>query len=187
MSFRASGQSRHPDESVTNSWVIVHSGSGDAAYDAVNNPLKLGVIVNGKLRPADIELKPHETYPHIYTVMHVTYRAQAGDMAMPLKLADSTGSAAPDSSSVTYYLFNSRFWKIVDESNGEEIQFCFGNDGEPDDNDGTLPLPETRDYNLSQAGIYINTVGFDDYYEEGETWRKVYRGMTETFTLKSSG
>ncbi len=181
---RASGQSRHPDESVTNSWVIVHSGSGDAAYDAVNNPLKLGVIVNGKLRPADIELKPHETYPHIYTVMHVTYRAQAGDMAMPLKLADSTGSAAPDSSSVTYYLFNSRSWKIVDESNGEEIQFCFGNDGEPDDTDGTLPLPETRDYNLSQAGIYINTVGFDDYYEEGETWRKVYRGMTETFTRR---
>ena len=122
----APGQVRYSD-SVTNSWVVRYKGAGTEAYDAQNNPLKIGVIVNGRLREAALSLRPHGTYGSEYTVMHVSYTARAGDLAMPLKLADSSGSAAPSTGTPTYYLVNADLWAIVDDAGNNPIQFCFGN------------------------------------------------------------
>ena len=170
------------DEAWTNSWTIQYIGSGDKEYDAANSPLKLGIIVNGRLREATFTLEPDPGSAWEYTVMHVTYKTRAGDLAMPLKLAAADGTEAPAEGNPTYKLYNDNLWQIVDAESKTPVDFCFG--PESISNPPSRYRDEIRDINLEKAGIYLNTVDFDSYYDNdaGETpiWREIYSGMTET-------
>ena len=181
----------------TNPWGLKYVGSGVPALDELQNPLKLGVWVSGKSKPATIQFEPDTT--GYYTDMICTYTVEAGDLALPLKLAWSVNGTAAEAfemdagfESPAYYLYNTTSWGIYDNykdpvAGGETVRtnqcnFWFGPETlDPEPFPSWTPSNEgPYDIDLSKAGIFIRALDFDQQWaDDGKTvWRQIAAGTT---------
>ena len=161
-------------------------------YDAVQNPLKIGIYVSGKLRTASLQaVIPNSLSGTNFFDCVFMYKPQAGDFALPVRLAveDDSGNVFPadeNDTFTTYHFENANLWKVryYDEDNpsrnGEVVwKFC----DDPNTPGGKRPsggvaYTPMEDYSLKAAGIYVQTVDFDqgEWELPGEYWREVAMG-----------
>ncbi len=185
-------QTRMGNGAVTNKWdfsclngpanwdevVAIHNAGGDwltALSDyfvAHENPLQIGVWVNGCVKPATVESfevvsgdGTDTGYPY-YTEMICSYMVENGDFALPLKLAVKAGGRAVEYGTTSlqseYYLYNTEYWAIKNASN-DVCTLRFNNDQNlqyaPND-----PGFNQANVDLVGVGLYVKTVDFDDSY-----------------------
>ncbi|MBQ3342636.1 MAG: hypothetical protein IJG84_12120, partial [Kiritimatiellae bacterium] len=183
-------------------WEFVPTGTGSTLLTP-----KLGLMIGD--RPAYAEFSETGYYPWqrsgalatdnagnpsaswtYYTDLYFHYKVQAGDLGLPVRLMNSTGTGAAGNtdSNVGYYLLNcvspNVKWVLRNE-NGVEAKFWYGPEildpAWPTGIDGDNPL---RNYDLSAEGAYVKTIDFDkvnaagDPYSDGDVWRDVYPGMS---------
>ncbi|MBO7684092.1 MAG: LamG domain-containing protein [Kiritimatiellae bacterium] len=130
-----------------------------------------------------------------YTDLYFCYKVQPGDLGLPVRLMNSTGTgpASTTDDDTGYYILNcgpSSFWALQSTA-GVEAKFSYGPE--------VLPVPASkawpdgipgdtalRNYDLSAEGAFVKTIDFDkvnaagDPYSEGDVWRDVYPGMSAT-------
>lgn len=158
-------------------------GSGVMEQMWLANPPKIGVYVSGVLRGATVQypyavtMDDDGSWAGWYTDLICSYTVKPGDLALPMTLANSGGQEVGSGTGATYY-FNTipatGVWKLrateragrnTDEEWNTEVstnycQFAF--------NTGAIDLPTTyspahswaTDYNLRQAGLYLQTLAF---------------------------
>ncbi|MGN0853554.1 MAG: LamG-like jellyroll fold domain-containing protein [Kiritimatiellia bacterium] len=181
-----------PGAPVTNKWTLVHKGVGSELVDWATRPMTMGIVVGGRLRYAKADDSVaggfpsyNTTYP-AYSDLTFSYTAQAGDLALPVKLANQQGREASNSETVEY-LLDTSIWGLVciaEDAGGSmatnDVAMSFGAISDYSDN----PAAQ-RDYDLSLAAMYIKTIDFDDNpsqagYADAGIWRKVRANSTET-------
>ena len=191
-------------------WEIVHMGLGSAALDDAMFPPKVGIVVSGQLRFAELyDIGPNTEKGAIYTDLMLEYTVQPGDFALPVNLALAGSTAAkpliPNIDEIGaasgYYIANVvgadvnpkwKFQSIDDYTTSKTTNTCDFTWTTVNANDlkvaGKLPgnkLP-TVDADLSKASFYVKSIDFDDdnpnYDPEdaGTYWRTVHENTTET-------
>ena len=169
----------------TNPWLPDYNGltvgSGVMEQMWLANPPKIGVYVSGVLRgatigyPYAVTMDDDGTWAGWYTDLVCSYTVKPGDLALPMTLANASGSEVGDGPGYTYF-FNtipqSSVWRLradgragrtTDEEWNTIVStnyclFAF--------NDGAVDLPTTytpewaTDYALKQAGLYLQSVEF---------------------------
>ena len=169
----------------TNPWLPDYNGmtvgSGVMEQMWLANPPKIGVYVSGVLRgatvgyPYAVTMDDDGSWAGWYTDLICSYTVKPGDLALPMTLANASGSEVGGGSGATYF-FNtipaSSVWRLrAEERAGSDTdanwntvvstnycQFAF--------NSGSVDLPAiyapewTTDYNLKQAGLYLQSVDF---------------------------
>ena len=179
------------DSSYTNPWTLQHVGPNDPIADTNNMP-QVGLWISGQRKYAKIESwKLADRY---FTDMICSYTVQPGDLAMPLKLVapDGRGEAMEVTTgtwySQDYYIKDSDLWNFFPQSNAgdtssNKLEFYFG----PTSLTGTgvdqavimADMTSVRDYNLANAGIFIQAVDFDDSTTEDlAIWRSIAANST---------
>ena len=174
-------------------------------YDDVNNPLKIGIYVSGKLRTASLQrMVPNTLSGTNFFDCVFMYKPQAGDLALPVRLAveDADGNVFPadeNDSFVKYHFENDTIWSVnyYDDDDparsGPAVwKFSALSDQHPG---GKRPngstagyIPEEK-FSLANAGIYVKTVDFEGSAEEewakpGEYWREVPKGDELELAIK---
>ena len=209
------------DPSYTNPWAFTYTGplTGNVSIDELNriaaNKPCLGLWVSGSLREAECVnwpmgvasdwLTADAQDPNDrgslngkhYTDLIFKYTVQAGDIALPLQLANESGNG-PSTGAEGYYLKRGKqdtLWKIQATTNSADTaytvtaDFKFGEANlalDPDfSGDGTSSWldaqdSENRDLDLYIAGAYIQAIDFDKtYFNEGDgIWRSIAQGST---------
>ena len=202
----------HRDSTVTDPWMFTYTGTltGNESLDrllqiAAEKP-RLGLWISGELREAECvsqlgvasdwlsEPEYLDGEKH-YTDLEFEYTVQAGDLALPILLANAAGTGPADGASAEgYYLkFDGREtpWKIVDsQTMSVTNDFKFGPADLRTDSDfggdafvgwwGNASERENRDLDLTQAGVYVQAIDFDSTYDDEETriWRTIAQGST---------
>ena len=184
----------YEDNNYVNPWMLRPLlGTG-----AISNRLpQVGLRVSGGLRYADIVswARPEGEAGLYHTDLICRYTVQAGDFALPLKLANARGtgaameadpldaSATPEASN--YFLTEKNLWGFfpqnpTDNATTNQLEFYFGPENLGYPNSGDFKPNEVRDYNLANANIQIKAVDFDDTYadEAGGVWRNIAAGAT---------
>ena len=196
------------DPTYENPWSFVYPTTGNETLDqlmqiAANKP-RLGLWVSGGLREAECVNFPMgvasdwltdtgAVQGKHYTDLIFKYTVQAGDLALPLQLANASGDG-PSTGSEGYYLkCNGQevLWKIqaTNLTGTVTADFMFGDGNLPDDPDFTgdntvswlgVSGYENRDLDLYKAGAYIQAIDFDKTYfnESAGIWRSVAQGST---------
>ena len=189
LNYNLGSPSLTPTGSLNNPWQFkVHPGV-DAAV-AQMNPPKLGLWISGHRRYATLNWSMSKLSDDgYYTDLVFEYKAQAGDIAMPVKFCDASGRnemLAGDRGSIIYNFENvGTYWDLQDAA-GHDCPFYWGstalNTGSTDPYEYPPPawtsLLETYDPDLSQAKIYIRTIDFDTVATE--VWRTVYENKSTT-------
>ena len=209
------------DPSYTNPWAFTYTGplTGNVSIDELNriaaNKPCLGLWVSGSLREAECVNWPMGVASdwltadaqdpndrgslngRHYTDLIFKYTVQAGDIALPLQLANESGNG-PSTGAEGYYLKRGKqdtLWKIQATTNSADTaytvtaDFKFGEANlalDPDfSGDGTSSWldaqdSENRDLDLYIAGAYIQAIDFDKtYFNEGDgIWRSIAQGST---------
>lgn len=167
-------------EGTPAAWGRQHIGVGSEVLDDVLNPLKLGLIVAGKLVEADIvNVEPMAVVSGASTVypctdLHCEYTVKNGDLALPVQLA-LKGSTKNNplyvksdaaTGSTEYFLFNSDKWALQATIGGDlaTAGFYFCSDAEANLAAGIWETIGTRvsDYDLTQADFRVTTLKFDN-------------------------
>lgn len=167
-------------EGTPAAWGRQHIGVGSEVLDDVLNPLKLGLIVAGKLVEADIvNVDPMAVVSGASTVypctdLHCEYTVKNGDLALPVQLA-LKGSTKNNplyvksdaaTGSTEYFLFNSDKWALQATIGGDlaTAGFYFCSDAEANLVAGIWETIGTRvsDYDLTQADFRVTTLRFDN-------------------------
>lgn len=127
-------------------------------------PLRVGVVVSGQLRPAEIvefDSPATITGSHPYTDLVCEYVVQHGDLALPLALAlkGSTDNkplipGVNGASETEYYLYNSSFWDIKCGDVSANLFFCDDTTSEAVGN--KLHEQAVLDYSLSKANLRVS-------------------------------
>ena len=205
------------DPSYTNPWSFVYPTTGNETLDqlmqiAANKP-RLGLWVSGGLREAECvnfpmgvasdwltttASDPADRGPFAgkhFTDLIFKYTVQSGDIALPLQLANASGTG-PSTGSEGYYLKCNRqevLWKIqaTNSTGTVTADFEFGPDQLTTDPDFLYPTDdastwlgvssrENHDFDLYKSGVYIQAIDFDKtYFNESEgIWRSVAQGST---------
>lgn len=198
------------DPSYTNPWQFYYTGTltGDPELDwqilsAVNVP-RLGLWVGGRLceaecvRPQRPELSDWlanmlDGERH-YTDLIFSYTIQPGDLALPIQLANASGTGPADVFGGPYYLkfYGGEVPVAIRDSKTQSVtaDFAFGPpslDMDPDfrnDDTSTWMLRarqyENRDLDLSRAGVYAQAIDFDSKFFSAKTgvWRTIAQGST---------
>ena len=132
-----------------------------------------------------------------YTDFYFVYKVQPGDLGLPVKLMNSSGSGAASStdSDTGYFLLNCNSLGtdhyVLQNSEGTKAKFWYGPET-PESSSGATPdwpagiTDDTalRNYDLSSEGLYMKSIDFDnvnaagDSYSDGDVWRNVYPGMS---------
>ena len=191
-------------------WASVYVGVGSEALDAVYNPPKVGIVVSGRMRYADIVSSgPNPEKGALYTDLYCEYRVQPGDFALPVKLAlaGSTEESPlvplidAEDASAGYFIKNvagvdplSPKWifRSIDvdggkaETNTCDFTWCANttkSDLYPNRWPSRDPAPVT-DIDLSKASFYVKSIDFDsdnpDYPLLTDYWRTVHETTIET-------
>lgn len=167
-------------EGAPAAWGRQHIGIGSEILDDVTNPLKLGLIVSGKLVEAEIvDVEPIAVVSGASTVypctdLHCVYTVKNGDLALPVQLAlkGSTknnplyvkSDAATDSTE--YFLFNNDKWALQATIGGDTatagMYFCSDADANMAASVWETIGTRVSDYDLTQADFRVNTLNFDN-------------------------
>ena len=126
-----------------------------------------------------------------YTDLYFVYKVQAGDLGLPVKLMNSsgTGPASNTDTNTDYYLLNCSSdgldHNVLMNSNGDVANFWYGPEVlDPDWPAGISGDGPLRNFDLSVEGVYVKTINFDpvnaagEPYSDGDVWRNVYLGMS---------
>ena len=187
-------------------WKFFPTGSGSTV---LNKP-KLGLYIGD--RPAYAELSETGYYSwqksgaldnddagnattawSYYTDFYFVYKVQPGDLGLPVKLMNSTGTgpASGEDTDSGYYLLNcvspNLNWVLANDD-GTSAKFSYNDpSGLPAMADwptgGNTPT-RLLNYDLSAEGAFVKTIDFDNVnaagesYSEGDVWRYVYPGMS---------
>lgn len=184
----------YADNTYVNPWMLRSlAGAGSIS----NRMPQVGLRVSGGLRYADIVSweSPEGEAGLYHTDLICRYTVQAGDFAMPLKLANTKGTAAamdadpsqifetPEASN--YFLTEKSLWGFfpknpVDNVSSNQLEFYFGPETLPYPNASDFKPTEVRDYSLGNANIQIKAIDFDDTFadEAGSVWRNIAAGTT---------
>ena len=124
-----------------------------------------------------------------YTDLYFCYTVRAGDLALPIRLLNSTGSGPASDGDVSsdYYLLNARkgvadYW-ILQDKDGQVANFFYGDDVLPAHVDWPAGDASTagpvRNFDLAAEGAYVKTIDFDaaDPNAGEGCWREVYEGL----------
>ena len=191
LAFRVRLLNYNPDCTSTggfnNPWSFRLRTGVDSAFALANLP-KMGLWISGHKRLA--------TYKSIglsedgfYTDIVFEYKVQSGDLALPVKFCDASGTTELLNSEGQQYLLENvgplSAWELKDESTGTTCEFSFGAQNLLPSSTDKFEYPpagwssayEVRDYDLSQASIYVQTVDFDS---ADDPWRTVYENKTTT-------
>ena len=173
-------------------WHLKHLGSPDQEmWDYYNNPLKLGIVVSGRLELADIVSVMQLAAPlEAYTDITCTYKVKPGDLALPVRLAlKGSTKYAPiiagttdESIDTAYYLENDRFWTIANDD-GDVSVLTYCTEERAVQVSGLFPTGTDRrvDYDLTAYGrFYLQGIRFAEPWDSDTTWRSVKEGGTET-------
>ena len=149
----------------------------------------IGIIVGGRLREARyVSRKTYDADAQsAFTDFIFEYQVEPGDFAFPTKLAAAGSEVwnpipAGQNATVEYCLINGSDWcvtnglgqvaKMVHCSNGTVSQVLSGRYKRPEGGD------RVTDFDLSQAGFYVQTVDFDSTEYAKDVWRGVEEGDT---------
>jgi len=184
------------DPSYTNPWTIQHCGPNNPIADTNDMP-QVGLWISGQRKYAKVEsLKLADKY---FTDVICSYKVEAGDLAMPMKLVRPDGK--DEAMEVTgswysedYFVNNFDRWSFYPASNPtpaydehgvdtNRVEFSFGPTSLPAeiamDVRNYDSQHSTRDYNLAKAGIYVQAVDFDSQMTDDEgIWRNIAAGST---------
>ena len=171
---------------------------------------RLGLWISGELREAEcvsdlgfasdwLSEPEYLDGERHYTDLEFEYTVQAGDLALPILLANSDGTG-PAAGEGPYYLKIEKQeskWKMVDaKTMSVTNDFAFGPANLSEDADFTGdPLTgwsltvdpsnppdkkENRDLDLTQAGVYVQAIDFDSTYDDqaASIWRTIAQGST---------
>lgn len=161
-------------------WTYVHTGFGAPEVDWVSDPLRIGIMVGGRLREARLIQRDVAA---AYTDLTFSYTAKSGDLALPVKLVDESGREVGSGNDSAKYWLHSDSFKLqsfaADGSATNDVEMWFA----PHDDGGEYG-PAQQDYDLSLSAINIKTVDFDvnpeqPGYKDQNTWRKVRASSTE--------
>lgn len=178
-----------PGAPQTNNWDLVYTGFGSEVADWSINPFRVGIMVGGRLRYAELVKGGVDNDSNAgFTDLVFSYVAKSGDMAMPVKLATSSGEEAGSEENLdTVYLFDTSRFNLkalpADGSAPTEdvyatMSFMSQMSSVPD------IAPVQRDYDLSLCNINIKTIDFDENptqagYADSGIWRKIRANSTE--------
>ena len=194
----------------TNPWQFMYTGplTGDATLDEQTQNTaprpRLGLWIGERVREAECANFPLgvasdwlsdrlDDEKH-YTDLIFAYTIQAGDLALPIRFANATGTG-PITDGGTYYLKNDGQdvpWALKDSKTASATaDFAFGpanlyNDPDSAGEDLTKwtwvssATYENRDLDLSGAGVYVQAIDFDSTYADENTgvWRTVEQEST---------
>ena len=184
-----------------NRWYFKYVGAGgtnEAASAASLYPPKVGVWVSGRYQWADVEsLAPvtyvsggNEVVNYDFTDLICSYTAQPGDFGLLTLAAGSESApveAASDNEATTYCMKNSAYWGIYDKettTNACNLKLTSQSEGAVSSY-VTFPTDDNpkfvQDRDLSQAGIYIRTIDFDDYKFSDDVWRRIAANGTSSY------
>ncbi len=195
------------DAAWTNKWDIKYLGSGSTPEEILANaqsPLQVGVWVSGKAKRAKVEKFVVDQESGYWTDMICSYTVEAGDFALPMKLAVNSGlpgnppaEAGASHSESGYYLYNSDLWGIYDnwkenssDPNSSIVRspcnFWLCETPDPDVLRGADRSFLNANYDLTlnpAQAIYIKTISFDDEWDssmryDAENWRQISAGTT---------
>ena len=127
-----------------------------------------------------------------FTDFYFVYTVQPGDLGLPVKLANSSGTGDADSTDTDseYCLLNcssdGSSYYVLRNSDGDVAKFWYGSelfdpDLWPTGVPGDGPI---RNYDLFAEGACVKTIDFDNInasgesYSDGDIWRNVYPGMS---------
>ncbi len=177
-----------------NRWYWKYRGAGgtnEAAAAWISNPPKVGVWVSGRYQWADVESLSLVGDNYDFTDLICSYTAQPGDFGIltlaagpetaPVEAAaDGTGASA-------YCLKNSNYWGIYDKITSSYLCNFWLTSLQEADVAAYVTWPSddsprwVADRDMSQAGIYIRTIDFDDTTFNDSAWRRVAAGGTSSY------
>ncbi len=151
--------------------------------------LKIGVYVNGMLKYADIvEIGPTPGAVGNFTDIKCRYTIESGDVALPLRLANSTGEEICDENASVSYLLSDPLgglWTIQDDA-GHDVDLSFA----PEVVVGVPKPTETAERNYSLASpdnsIFIRTFDLDGRVTD-DPWRSIPQGEVASATALIPG
>ena len=171
---------------LNNPWSFRLRPGADETFAKANLP-KMGLWISGHKRYATY--KSITLVNNYYTDIVFEYKVQSGDMALPVKFCNASGTGELANSADQIYLLENvgplSYWELKDEATGTSCEFSFGAQNLVPSSTDNFEYPpagwsaagEVRDYDLSQAGIYVQTVDFDS---ADDPWRTVYENKTTT-------
>ena len=172
-------------------WAMQHIGPSSEIYDDVYNPLRIGLVISGRLRYATIDsIAATNT---ACTDIYCSYTVQPGDFALPalLALEGSTPERpviAGSGVDGAYYLQNSDLWALQNTS-GDTAVFRWCDSGTVSQARMLYPAlnRETRlgDESLAKGAFFVKTIDFDENTETKDNvtyWRVVNQGSATTQT-----
>ena len=204
------------EEGYENPWEFMYTGSltgntqiDDLLRDLANKP-RLGLWISGRVREAECINWPMGTASdwlkdegmdgrRHYTDLIFEYTVQPGDIALPVQLANAsgTGPVSADGTNPSpegYYLKcngQETLWKMVDQNTHavtNDLAFGPADLREDPDFAGELVSSwltvgqsnENRDVDLTRAGVYVQAIDLDStYFNAGEgVWRSIAQGST---------
>ncbi|MBQ3808553.1 MAG: LamG domain-containing protein [Kiritimatiellae bacterium] len=167
-------------------WDLVNTRDTITPDVAMAFPLKIGIYASERLTYATLQGLPQHLGNHT-TALVFEYVTQAGDFAMPIRLAYEDGPAYYSSESGNY-VFENTHWVIrskVEETPGVTNTLdCAWH--MIDDLDMTRMMygmqdvgMRTGDDTLASAGIYVKHVDFDSDWASDTIWRTVYMNSSD--------
>ena len=159
--------------------------------NATNFPAKVGVWASGKCRWADIEQVDLVPDNYDFTDVTCSYTAQPGDfgiLTLAAGLENNPVEASADDTGASFYcLKNSRYWGFFDtltKTNACNLWLTSLQEADVTSY-VTFPSDDTprwvQDRDMSQAGIYIRTVDFDNATFDDSVWRRVAANGTSAY------
>ncbi|MBQ5531654.1 MAG: hypothetical protein IIT98_06595, partial [Kiritimatiellae bacterium] len=184
------------DDATNSIWRLEYTGLGSMANDWIMAPPRIGLYVNGKSAQNHddwatlVRVNDASQEKDYYTTFVFHYKTRNGDFALPAVLMGDNGLPASELRS-SGFLFDWGAWKVTNNL-GETPNFArfdINVSYEPQyrPNDG---LTRSADTTLSNAGIYVQTLDFDDAWEVTQAyadangtnavWRSVHENSTIT-------
>ena len=150
-------------------WQAYWSGLMDENVAKAVMPFQIGIIVSGELRWADF--KGYSCLDSYFTDIYFSYTTQPGDVAFPILLAAKSGEPAvyEDTYNNEYLLHNLNYgpgaWQVRCK-NADEPTWAFTTAKNLNPGDG---ITANKDYTLRGLNFYVQTIDFDDEWEEDPT------------------
>ena len=195
--------------SFTNPWYFAYTGTltGNETLDELtriaSQKPRLGLWISGRVREAECINFPGVLTDWLadeldqekhYTELTFKYTIQAGDFALPVQIANASGTG-PATGEEPYYLkYEGQpiHWELQSTNTTGTVtsEFAFGPPDLHDDTDFTGDLSkwdtvsgrhrEIRDLDLLKAGVYVQAIDFDKTYSDptADIWRTIAQEST---------